>query len=300
MDNFFTQPPTYENVKLHIHKYKQKYGKSIKLFSIGRSVTGRKIYALGIGCLKKANLITAATHGQEWLTTLVVLKYFEELCGAIQKKTPFCNVQIENVFYSRGLIIVPLVNPDGVEIALKGPKGARHLCRQVERMQKRSLQTWQANARGIDLNHNFDAGFKILKKLEKEKGITKPGPRGFGGIKPHSEPESYALVSLCRGFQIHKVIALHSQGEEIYYDYGDNTPKNARLLADALAMPCGYKVCRPTGTASHGGFKDWFIKETKQCGFTIEIGKGENPLPITDLIPIYQKLKETLFIASIF
>ena len=50
----------------------------------------------------------------------------------------------------------------------------------------------------------------------------------------------------------------------------------------------------PEGTASHGGLKDWYIKNFRRPGFTIEIGKGENPLPLEDLDGIYEKLKKML------
>ena len=45
----------------------------------------------------------------------------------------------------------------------------------------------------------------------------------------------------------------------------------------------------PTGTASFGGCKDWFIKEFGKAGFTIEIGSGKNPLPMEKLDEIYNE-----------
>ena len=35
---------------------------------------------------------------------------------------------------------------------------------------------WQANVRGVDLNHNYDAGFDAYKQLEPSLGITGGGP----------------------------------------------------------------------------------------------------------------------------
>lgn len=298
MDTFFSVPPSYEAVKRRLYCYKKKFS-NLRLFHIGRSVTGRRIFAVGIGNLKNANLYTATTHAQEWLTTLLMFRFLEDLLTARQKNIEFCGASVSELFNSRGFLMVPLVNPDGLEIAINGPSSARFQKNSVKKMQEKSPLTWQANARGVDLNHNFDAGFQILKQMERKAGIVKPGPRRYGGICPHSEPETRALVHLCEGLNIKKVFAFHSQGEEIYYHYGENTPSNARLLAEALAVPCGYKVCHPEGMASHGGFKDWFIQNTHRCGFTIEIGKGENPLPIEDLEPIYAQLKETLFLGTL-
>lgn len=298
MDPFFEQTPSYQSIKNRICGYPKKYP-AVRVLSIGRSAAGRKLYALGLGNIKNANLYTGATHAQEWLTTLLLLRFFEELCHALKEKTPFCGTSLEGVYQSRGIILVPLVNPDGLEIATKGPSGAGRFRNKVENWQQQSDLSWQANARGVDLNHNFDAGFSLLHKMEIEAGILKPGPRRYGGQKPNSEPETRALVRLCKNLAIQKVFAFHSQGEEIYYSYGEHTPSNAKLLAEALAVPCGYRVCHPQGMASHGGFKDWFIDTQHRCGFTIEIGKGENPLPIEDLEPIYQQLKETLFLGTL-
>ncbi|SIF32539.1 Gamma-D-glutamyl-L-diamino acid endopeptidase 1 [Mycobacteroides abscessus subsp. abscessus] len=50
---------------------------------------------------------------------------------------------------------------------------------------------------------------------------------------------------------------------------------------------------------SFAGYKDWFIKEFQRPGFTIELGKGINPLPLSQFDEIYE---ETLgiFLASIY
>ena len=91
-----------------------------------------------------------------------------------------------------------------------------------------------------------------------------------------------------------------SQGEEIYYRYGENTPARSPLIAQALSLSSGYTLADPAGTASHGGLKDWFIEAFGRPGFTIEIGRGKNPLPITELEPIYARLIEMLLAAMLF
>ena len=294
MDNFYLNPPRYDSMRKKMAQNK-KNNPQIKLFCIGQSILKRRIYALGIGNLKNAVLFTGAIHSQEWLTCSLILRFFEEL----SEKHELYGVDLNDIFTNRGLIVVPMCNPDGVEIALGGPKTAKQLCSPIQSIMKKSNQSWQANARGVDLNHNFDAGWKQLKQLECSKGIKSPSPRQYGGICPQSEPETKALVALCNNFDIKKVIAFHSQGEEIYYYYGKNTPPESALMADALAASSGYEVCQPTGLASHGGFKDWFINSKCRPGFTIEIGKGQNPLPIEMLEPIYDRLKEMLVIATL-
>ena len=65
----------------------------------------------------------------------------------------------------RGLTVIPCVNPDGVEIALHGSDAALKYKPLVEDVSE-NTRKWQANARGVDINHNFNAGRCELKKRE--------------------------------------------------------------------------------------------------------------------------------------
>lgn len=247
---------------------------------IGRSVQGRNLWGLTVGSGKRCVLMAAAFHASEWLTTLVCLRLCEELCYALEKEESLCEWNVRRAMAGRSIVFVPMVNPDGVEIALEDP-----------------TRRWQANANGVDLNHNFNAGWEILQQFEREKGIVGPSSRQWGGPHAESEPETKALVSLCRRADFRHVVALHSQGEEIYWRYGEHTPSESHLMALSMAAVSGYCVGMPTGLASHGGFKDWFIEEFRRPGFTIELGKGENPLPLSDFETIYEKAREMLLLS---
>lgn len=283
---FCIQPPEYEWLSAMIFKLKRC--DEFKIFSIGRSTLGRNIYAIGAGKLRSGTVMVGGVHAQEWLTTLLLMKFCFDLS---KREEVLCRLE------NKGVIIIPCLNPDGVEIALKGAEGAKELRDCVERISNGDISKWQANANGVDLNHNFDAGFAALKRLEQKAGITSPSPRQYGGEYPFSEPETKALASLCRLFDLQTAFAFHSQGEEIFYQYGKNTPPRSRLMAELLAEASGYKLSTQTGLASHGGFKDWFIEKLHRPAFTIEIGKGENPLPITDLDGIYNRIEPMLYLA---
>ena len=90
-----------------------------------------------------------------------------------------------------------------------------------------------------------------------------------------------------------------SQGEEIYWDFGERTPEKSRLMAQVLAASSGYEMSEPEAIATGGGFKDWFISCFCRPAFTIEIGKGENPLPLSDLPGIHRTLEEMLVFSII-
>ena len=111
---------------------------------------------------------------------------------------------------------------------------------------------------------------------------------------PESEPETRAIVRLCERVRYERVLALHSQGREIYWDFGKNTPKSCLALAEEMAKVSGYKVANPEPIATGGGFKDWFIERFHRCGFTVEMGTGKNPLPLSDFESEYTRVRRLL------
>ncbi len=297
--NFYAVPPTYDRMVEQLHTLQKRFP-FLRLFHIGKSVLGRKIYAVGIGNLRHVNLFAGAFHAQEWLTCSLLIRFLEDLCKSVEESSSKQPMSLHETLLEKGFLIVPMVNPDGVEIALRGPESAGRYADFVACLQEKSTQSWQANARGIDLNHNFDAGFAQCKEAERQAGITEPSPRQYGGERPHSEPETRALVQLCIGFDVRVAFAFcHSQGEEIFYEYGENTPPVSYHIASLLSAYSGYRLVHQEGLARHGGFKDWFIDRLGRPAFTFEIGKGINPLPVEQLTKIYQQLHGTLSIASL-
>jgi g-D-glutamyl-meso-diaminopimelate peptidase len=256
----------------------------LKVFPIGKSVQGREISALCIGHPAGATLFVGAVHGLEWLTGLLLIRFAEELLRGLAERSPVSDIDVAKALRSRSLVVIPCLNPDGVELSLAGES---------------DYAGWQANANGVDLNHNFDAGWAVLRELERGDGITGPGPTRYGGPAPESEPESKAAAAFCLTYQPRTLYAFHSQGEEIYYHYGEHTPARSKLMAQILASSSGYSVAEPEGLAAHGGLKDWFIDHFRRPGFTIEIGKGQNPLDIRTLQKTYEKLEEMLMIATL-
>ena len=146
----------------------------------------------------------------------------------------------------------------------------------------------------MDITHNFDAGWHILREKEKKAGIFGPSKKQYGGSFPVSEPETRAVVSLCENVRFEHAIAFHSQGEVIYWNYGSEPNEKGRKMAEIFAASSGYALDVPLGLALGGGFKDWFIERFSRPAFTVEIGKGTNPLPPSDIKGIYRKIKEML------
>ena len=196
-----------------------------------------------------------------------------------------------------------MLNPDGVEYRLNGI-GLNNPLR--ERLIKynggsEDFSMWNLNAKGVDLNHNYNAGFSEYKHIEKELDITQ-GKMKYSGEFFESENETRALCDFIR-FHIEElkgVISFHSQGEEIYYSYNQNVPEKSKHLVKIMERMTGYKGSFPQGTASYGGLTDWLINELNLPSFTLECGRGKNPLPKENILPIYSRLRELMFSFPIF
>ena len=271
----------------------------LKSIKIGSSCMGRDITALKIGGFNDYVLFCAAFHGSEHITTNILLMFIEQLCFALENDRSLAGLNVRKALGGRGVIFVPRVNPDGCEISVHGKAACGVLAEKIAKLCKNDFTHWNANLRGVDINHNFSAGWEKLHKLEMQNGIYGPSPTRFGGFSPESEPETLALCELCRKNNIHHVMALHTQGEVIYWSYGENMPKNSRKMAEIMATASSYALDAPIGLAVGGGFKDWFISEFNRPGFTVEIGKGENPLDIKTAEQLYLQTRELLMLCAI-
>lgn len=267
----------------------------------GNSLLGRELPILILSPpgepIKERVLVAAAFHGQEWLTALCALRLCEELCLALKSGLSLCGIPLDCALRGRQILFLPMVNPDGVQIALYGSDAAGQYALFVREHGGDTPGLWQANARGVDINHNFNAGWQEMQVLAEKNGKDRPGARQYCGESPESEPETRAVTDLCRLYEFRHVVALHSQGEEIYWQYGAHTPPQSRMIAQVLGAASGYTVTDPTGMASHGGFKDWFISCFHRPGFTIELGRGVNPLPLAEFEPLYKKAREMLLLS---
>lgn len=297
--SIYKEKPHYHSIKNHLFSLKNPEQNPM-IFSIGKSVLGRSILAVAFGNIQKpCTLFVGGTHGLEWITTLLLLRLCDDMSSSLWENKLLKDTDVKKTVSTNPFIIVPCLNPDGMEISLHGANTGIYLSQSINKIANGDTSTWQANARGVDINHNFNAGWDILKQMELAQNITKPAPTRFGGTTHSSEPETLAIMNLCKTLNINKAISLHSQGEEIYYKYGENTPVQSHLMAEILADCCGYTLADPEEIASHGGFKDWFIDVFHKPAFTFEVGKGKNPLPLTDLEPVYKKLLDTLLISII-
>lgn len=261
---------------------------------IGHSVLGKPIYALRMGEGARKVHINAAMHANEWITAPLLMTFAEDAARACSLGEMMVGTDMRALLKEVTVWFVPLVNPDGAELAQEGLRRNHPLYSTLLQMNRQSLRftKWKANARGIDLNDQFPA---FWEEEAERRTASGPGPRDYPGIAPLTEPEAQALAELTRKERFDLVVALHTQGGEIYWNYRGYEPPESERIACRLAQASGYKSVKLRG--SDAGYKDWFIYDFRKPGFTVEIGCGMNPLPIETFPDLYDELRPLLIAA---
>ena len=271
----------------------------LKKLCFGSSVSGKKLSALMLGSGKDITIFVAAVHGNEYLTATILSMFIEELCESLRNSTLFCGIDFCKALRQNSIVIVPMLNPDGCDIVLNNLSAFnKSSISRILKLSNGDVSRWKANLNGVDINHNFPAGWDRLRQIEISRGIVSYSCGKFGGFLPSSEPETIAIMTLCKLLRPRSAIALHTQGEVIYYGY-DKYNEAETQMAEIFSMLSGYAISTPDYLSSCGGFKDWFAKQFNKPAFTIECGLGENPLPIEEVTHIYKRIKEMLAVASI-
>lgn len=267
--------------------------------SIGKSELGLPLYCARLGSGARRVLISAGHHGNEWLGVMVVMAFISQLCaGAV------CGVASEIFFKNTTLYFVPLVNPDGTALA-QGTlacgtafENARLIAGDFPELPFPG--GWKANALGVDLNLQYPAGWEQARKIKFSQGFDRPAPRDFVGNAPLEAAESRALFEYTKCILPDTVVALHSQGEVIYWQYGGIRPRGAQALGERMSAVSGYALEDTPFESAHAGYKDWFIAEFDRPGYTVELGLGENPLPESQFFQIYEKAAPMLLQAALW
>ena len=257
---------------------------------LARTAFGRPITGASMGRGDRRVLYSAAHHANEWLTATVLLKFLEDYAQALETDGTIAGVSARELYETATIFLVPMVDPDGVDLVT----GA---VTEKEREQARALAEfypnipfpdgWKANLSGVDLNLQYPAGWLTAREIKFAQGYTRPGPRDFVGRFPLSQPEAQALADYTQRIDPELVIAWHSQGEVIYWQYGGIEVPGAREIAERFANLSGYRLEDTPYNSSFAGYKDWFIQTYRRPGFTVEVGSGENPLPLSQFAEIY-------------
>lgn len=216
-----------EKILFNIAKYE-----GVTLYTIGKSVEGRNIYAINIDFRedikifngemmvsenifnKEIILTTGQIHGREFAGCDFILKQLNDLIKQAQSDS-YLKALLENTIFAS----IPCVNPDVRESIINGTS--------VPSIDGYAQKT---NVNNVDLNRNFpsiNAGQLAVGATKEEKFSTKPDTF-FGGYTLGSEPETRAVMKWLNNFvpYANSILDYHQQGGGIYPNKGWDTSKN--------------------------------------------------------------------------
>lgn len=264
----------------------------VKSFSAGLSIMGKPIEGIVIGEGKTEVFFNATHHANEWITTPLVLKYAEEYAYAKAFDTDISDKSAKELYDKKTLYIVPVVNPDGLDLVTGGMTDTYYL--DISRQISGSYPAipypdgWKANITGTDLNLNYPAGWLKARENKYALGFVSPAPRDFVGTSPLSAPESRAMYNFTLDHDFALTVSYHTQGNVIYWKYLDYEPDRSRAIGEALSRVSGYELELTPSASGYAGYKDWFILNYNRPGYTVEVGRGNNPLPLSQFDEIYK------------
>ncbi|UVI31460.1 M14 family metallopeptidase [Paenibacillus spongiae] len=287
---------TYDRMSADLQSLAARYPDLIRTGSAGESEYGRKLWTADIGNGPAIILLLGSHHAREWITTVTMMKLMEQI--AVQYEN---NAVTPDGYRVRDLLdrvtfrLVPMVNPDGVtlqQLGLSAFPASDHASLLRMNGGSANFKRWKANAKGIDLNRQYPAGWANIKN-------PAPGPyyMNYRGKQPLQAKEAKAMYDLARSVKPEVAVAYHSSGEILYWNFKTKPANVARdyQFASSYAKLTGYRLVQPQANPSGGGFTDWFIQDFGRPGLTPELGRsaGETHVPLSEWPRIWGQHKNT-------
>ena len=232
------------------------------------------------------------------------MKFIEQFLTSYVNNSTIFGYRARNLFNNVSLYIVPMVNPDGVNLVTGEYRQGTSQYLRAQNIARNYPSIpfpdgWKANINGIDLNLQFPAGWQQARQIKFSQGFTSPSPRDFVGEGPLVAPEALAVYNFTLSHNFELILAYHTQGKEIYWQFQNYATPKARAIGEQFATISGYRLADVPFASSFAGYKDWFLQQYQRPGYTIEAGVGQNPLPISQFNEIYNDNLEILVLGMI-
>jgi len=248
----------------------RRYPDLISLSSIGSSVENRDLLMIRLGAGNRKILLLGAHHAREYITSaylMCITEHYSE--KSISDPKLYEEFDIAEILRTVTFHIVPMVNPDGVTLSIKGKSYANKNITRM-RMIHSGYEKWKANINGIDLNSNYPCLWDT-----KLGPVNTPASELFKGYTAASEPEVRAVIDLCAKTRFRAAATFHSTGEKIFWA-DENTShlvKYTRPMALKLAEHTGYTLAPVSLNGEHyaAGFENWFRSQHSRPCFLFEI-----------------------------
>lgn len=222
---------------------------------IGKSVEGREIEAYTYGKGETHLMFVGGIHGgYEWNSVVLAYQFMDYL-----QENP--HVIPENVTVT----VIPSANPDGVYRVI-GKEG-RFTIADVPTDQQ-AAGTGRFNARGVDLNRNFDCKWK--PESTWRENVVSAGPA------PFSEPEAQAIRDFVLERDPDAVVFWHSQANAVYpAECGGGILLETRDIMQAYARAANYQALDSFDAYEVSGSADGWLALLGIPALTVELQTHE-------------------------
>lgn len=281
---------TYESMVNDLHIFTKIFPQYLHLDSLGKTGDNRELFHLILGQegAREKIFFFGGIHGREYMSSQLLMEQTAEFLTRFYKgEERYRGKTYGELLEGKAIHLVPMANPDGVMISQQGPAAIRdkELSQLVWEIGEREggrnpcgpyYKQWKANARGVDLNRNFDA---LWEKYRDDKG--RPAREGWKGKAPEDQEESKALADLTRKERFRRTISYHSSGSVIYWEFGQKGKlRDVNLrFARRIQAVTGYERQDGWEDTDPAGYKDWAVMKMKIPSLTLEIGRMDSPLP---------------------
>lgn len=256
---------TYEEIMDEIYGLKERWPQLLTVEEAGISHDERCIPGILIGDNRECLICSAGIHGRESVNPILLLRMVEDYCQRWEE---------EPLLRRYGFYVLPILNPDGYEVALRGFQALRSpILRHAMRMRNQPHETWKCNGRGVDINRNFPCSSYLP---------------GNGSWYPASENETKALMDVFQKFPDSVgYIDFHSRGRIIYYyrsamtdSYNQKSARFAKTLQELSNYDLGtWKDERKT-KSDGGNSVHYYSERYERPALTVETVEDEAGFPL--------------------
>lgn len=308
-DNFiYENYPTVEKYTVNpyqVYSYKtmlkdaselaRMYPDLIRLSFIGKSVENRDLLLLEVGKGKNKIFVCGTHHAREYIATTYLMYAIDRYAYAYRTSSEWSGYDVRDILDKVTFCIVPMVNPDGVNLVQNGLYSSLH-ADEIKKMklvddEKYGYTSWKANVHGVDVNWNYDKDWTI-ERNKNERGLD-----GFNGDYPNSEPETAAVSAYVDRVPFDVFLSFHTQGQVVYWSDSKSKPLNTQ---DAVKEDTDFTLQWDNGIGYGGSFFDYVYRKFDKPTLTFELCPyvGNYPYPNEDFDTVWSPAKNILLVVG--